>query len=71
MNLRLVLKCILAQLLGSILYPVLKSFEGLVMEHEIMSQSGVRMQSPNGKETAMVPQDKVQFYLQQGGKVIQ
>ncbi len=36
-----------------------------------LSQSGVRMQSPDGKETQVVSQDKVPFYLNQGAKVIQ
>jgi hypothetical protein len=36
-----------------------------------LSQSSVRMQSKDGTETAMVPADKVPYYLQQGGKVIQ
>ncbi len=36
-----------------------------------LSQSGVRMQSPDGKETQVVSREKVPFYLQQGAKVIQ
>jgi hypothetical protein len=36
-----------------------------------LSQSGVRMQSPDGQETGIVAPNKVQYYLQQGAKVIQ
>jgi hypothetical protein len=36
-----------------------------------LSQSGVRMQSPDGRETSMVAPDKVPYYLQQGARVIQ
>ncbi len=36
-----------------------------------LSQSGVRMQSPDGSETSVVSRDKVPYYLQQGAKVIQ